>query len=327
MKPSGSPQSWRRRNGYEMPAMQEFSILKHIFAANRQLDPKVVIGPGDDMALVEMSEVGGRRLLAAVDQLIDGRHVTLVTTPMALVGRKAITRSLSDIAAMAGTPLATLVAATLPPDFGEARAIALFDAMRETAAHYECPIIGGDLAFHADRSHPMTCSVTILAEVRGSFAITRSGAKPGDRVYVTGALGGSLEPDGLGRHLTFEPRISEALQLHELLGDRLHAMIDLSDGLGRDGSHIARMSKVQIRLNAAAIPCHDGCTWQNALADGEDYELFFAAAGTVPRAVMDIAIHEIGEVVALEQVDAPAVIVFDGGQWHDAAGMGWQHHV
>jgi len=301
--------------------MQEFSVLKHIFAANDRLDPRVLIGPGDDMALVETQ---GRRLLAAVDQLIDGRHVNLATTPIELVGRKAITRSLSDIAAMAGSPLAMLVAATLPPDFGEKRANALFDAMRETAAKYDCPLVGGDLAFHADASHPMVCSVTVLAEA-GSNVPTRAGAKPGDRLYVTGRLGGSLEPNGLGRHLTFEPRITLALALANHLGDRLHAMIDISDGLGRDASHIAELSRVQIRLNAADLPCHNGCAWRRAISDGEDYELFFAATGNVPDRLLDVKITCVGEVVSQSPVDPRLVIVRDGDHWHNAAEMGWQH--
>jgi len=301
--------------------MQEFSVLKHIFAANDQLDRRVLIGPGDDMALIEMK---GRRLLAAVDQLVDGRHVRLATTPVELVGRKAVTRSLSDIAAMAGSPLATLVAATLPPNFGEVRANALFDAMRQTAAQYNCPLIGGDIAFHADPSHPMVCAVTVLAEA-GQIVPTRSGAKLGDRVYVTGRLGGSLEANGLGRHLTFEPRIAMALNLAERLGDRLHAMIDISDGLGRDASHIAEMSNVQIRLNAADIPCNPGCDWHRALGDGEDYELFFAATGGVPEQLLDIKITCVGEVVDRSPGDSRLVIVRDGNQWLDAAGMGWQH--
>src|SRR5258705_8326148 len=121
--------------------MREFDVLKHIYAANAGLDRRVVIPPGDDMGMIRLRAAKGS-LLAAVDQLVDGRHVRVATTPIELVGRKAITRSLSDIAAMGAQPLATLVAAALPPDFGEARANALFDAMRATADQYDCPLIG-----------------------------------------------------------------------------------------------------------------------------------------------------------------------------------------
>ena len=123
--------------------MREFELLKHVYAANAKLARQVRIGPGDDMAMVDLE---GERLLVAVDQIVAGCHVNLDNTPLELVGRKAITRSLSDIAAMAAKPVASLVAVTLPPDFGSERATTLFDAMRKTAADYDCPLIGGDIA-------------------------------------------------------------------------------------------------------------------------------------------------------------------------------------
>ena len=95
--------------------MREFDLLKHVYATVGSAGPSVLIGPGDDMALVRL---GDRQLLAAVDQIVDGRHVTVSTMPIELVGRKAITRSLSDVAAMAGRPVALMAAATLPADFG-----------------------------------------------------------------------------------------------------------------------------------------------------------------------------------------------------------------
>lgn len=308
-------------NGRTLALMREFDLLKHIYSSNSSLGERVLVPPGDDMAMLELN---GRRLLAAVDQVIDGRHFRLATTPIELIGRKAVTRSLSDIAAMAGNPVAALAAATLPPNFGQERANALFDAMRQTAAHYDCPLVGGDLAFHADASHPLICSVTVLAEPPSSGAVLRSGAKPGDVVCVTGPLGGSLEPDGLGRHLTFEPRIKLAQQTAAALGDRLHAMIDISDGLGRDASHIAEMSGVQIVLDAAKIPCQPGCDWRRALADGEDYELCFAAAPPAPARIGTTAIVQVGEVLAA-RVGGPLVAVISGEKWFAADEFGWQH--
>jgi thiamine-monophosphate kinase len=299
--------------------MREFAILQHIYSAASKADARVVIGPGDDMGMVK---IGGSELLAAVDQLIDGRHIQLKTTPLGLAGRKAITRSLSDIAAMAGKPVATLVAATLPPNFGDDRAKELFDSMRQTADRYQCPLIGGDIAFHNSVDYPMVCGVTVLAEPGRAGAITRGGAKAGDFVYVTGALGGSLEPNGLGRHLTFEPRIALALRLAEQLGDRLHAMIDISDGLGRDASHIASRSRVQILLDASRIPCNSGCGWQRALSDGEDYELCFAAKPPVPSSIDGVDIHLIGEVRGDGQ---HTVLVKHGEKFIDVSQFGWQH--
>lgn len=299
--------------------MREFALLEHIYASAHNRDPRVLIGPGDDMGLVK---TGGAYLLAAVDQLIDGRHVRVASTPLDLVGRKAITRSLSDIAAMAGEPLATLVAATLPPQFGSERANQLFDAMRATADQYRCPLIGGDIAIHRGDEHPMVCSVTVLAEPGPAGAIPRSGAQHGDLVYVTGALGGSLEANGLGRHLTFEPRIELALELARQLGSRLHAMIDLSDGLGRDAAHIAKLSHVQMVIEAARIPCNAGCDWKQALSDGEDYELCFTAVPPVPRQIGGVAIHQIGEVRGEGE---HTVLLSHAGSLIDVSQFGWQH--
>ena len=211
-----------------MHIMREFELLKHVYASNPALAGRVLVPPGDDMALLQLDH---NRVLAAVDQLVAGRHIDLETTSLDLVGRKAITRCLSDVAAMAARPVAALVAVTLPPDFGKRRATDLFDAMRNTAAKYDCPLIGGDIAMHNDAAHPLVCSVTVLAEPGPDRVIRRDGARPGDALYVTGRLGGSLDADGGGRHLTFEPRVQVALELSRQLGDRLHAMIDISDGL------------------------------------------------------------------------------------------------
>lgn len=304
--------------------MREFDLLHHIYAANRQLPASIVIPPGDDMGGVR---VGRETILAGVDQLIDGRHFRLATTPIELIGRKAVTRCLSDAAAMAARPLCTLAAAVLPPQFGEARANALFDAMRAACEQNESPLIGGDIAFHDHANHPLTISTTVLAVPAGSHAVTRSGAMVGDGVYVTGPLGGSLQPDGLGRHLTFEPRIKLAIAIHAALGDdRLHAMIDISDGLGRDASHIAEMSRVQIILNAGQIPCNADCTWKNALRDGEDYELLFCANDPLPQRIAGVEIHRIGKVVEHPSTDAPRVLVMDGSERVPADSMGWEHH-
>jgi thiamine-monophosphate kinase len=303
--------------------MREFDLLRHIYDANAGLGEDIVIPPGDDMAMVRLA---GRDLLVAVDQVIDGRHVRLETTPLALAGRKAVTRSLSDIAAMAARPVGALVAVVLPPDFGPQRAEALFDAMHATAAEYDCPLIGGDIAFHSDASHPLTCSVTVLAEPVNGRAITRAGAEVDDVVYVTGALGGAVLEDGGGKHLTFQPRIAEAIELAASLGPNLHAMIDLSDGLGRDASHIAESSGVQIEIDAERIPCTAGIDWRAAAAGGEDYELLFTAGGDVPAALAGgLAVTPIGRVSPSRGEGGPMVVIRAGSEIITGDELGWQH--
>jgi thiamine-monophosphate kinase len=303
--------------------MREFDLLNRIFASNPRLTEHVVIPPGDDLAMVRLAN---RHLLAGVDQLVAGRHVRLETTPLALVGRKAVTRSLSDIAAMAGRPVATLAAVVLPANFGEERAMELFEAMRATAETYECPLVGGDVAMHGDDQHPLAISVTVLAEPSHERPITRSGAEEGDVLYVTGELGGAVEPDGGGRHLTFEPRLAEAIELAETLGDRLHAMIDLSDGLGRDAAHIAERSDVGIEIESDLIPCSAGVGWREAMSEGEDYELLFAATGDVPSMlVRGLPVRPIGRVVQRDAAGTGLVLVRDGATTFDGSELGWQH--
>lgn len=300
--------------------MRELDLLQHIYESAMPPSPGIPIPPGDDMAMVE---VNGRMMLAGVDQVVSGRHFDLATTPIELIGRKSVTRSLSDVAAMAAQPVAALAAATLPPELGQARAVALFDAMRATAQRYGCPLIGGDVAI-GPAGAPMICTVTVLAEPGPAGAVRRSGARPGDGVYVTGALGGSLEADGTGKHLTFEPRLAAALALARALGPSLHAMIDLSDGLGIDAARIADRSGVRIALDADRIPCAAGIGWQRAMADGEDYELCFVAAGDVPDGIDSVAITAVGRVLEPDPA-APLVQVHDQGRTLDCSNLGWEH--
>lgn len=306
---------------HTLETVREFDLLEHVYRANASLGARVVIPPGDDMAMLRLDS---GEVLAAVDQLVEGRHFVLSGTPLELIGRKAITRCLSDVAAMAARPVASLAAVTLPPSFGEERAAALFEAMRQTAETYAAPLVGGDTAIAGSRRDPLACSVTIIARPGGRPPVRRDEARPGDSVYVTGQLGGSIEPDGQGHHLTFEPRIELALALADQLGERLHAMIDLSDGLGRDAGQIARASGVAVELEAHAIPRRDGLDWMSAVADGEDYELCFAASGAVPGELRGVRITRVGR-IPTGACEPGSVSVCDGEERHAAESFGWQH--
>lgn len=308
--------------------MRESELLSHIRRRSNDLTrwPGVAVGPGDDTAAVDLTR---GLTLATVDHVVDGRHVDLARTPLDLVARKAVARSVSDIAAMAGTPAYALATGCIPPGF--AQADELFDRMAHWARHFGCPLVGGDIASSA--AGPLVLTVTVLGlahPVRGP--VLRSGAMAGDAVYVTGALGGSLAS---GRHLSFTPRIDEARTLADLLGPRLHAMIDLSDGLGRDAARVAQMSGVRIELDAAAIPRHaDVANWRSAASDGEDYELLLCAApdAEVPAAIpaglpgAGTRLTRIGRVVPTAGAGGPdCVIVDERGVALDAGELGWDH--
>lgn len=250
---------------------RESTLLEHIYRRSANLRaqfPHVLLGPGDDCAAIDVQ--ADSILLLTTDQIVEGRHF-LPSTPVNLIARKAVARSVSDIAAMGGAPRWALAAVMIPDGF--APADDLFDAAATWATHFGCPFVGGDIT-----SGPvLQMSITIggvPATPRG--IVPRSGARPGDELWATGLLGGSLES---GRHLTFEPRLNEARALCERLGGGLHAMIDISDGLGRDAGRMAAASGVEFRIDAGAIPLNAGVGgWRQAVSDGEDYELLFTAA-------------------------------------------------
>jgi thiamine-monophosphate kinase len=244
------------------------------------------------------------------------------------MARKAVARVVSDLAAAGGRPIAGLCAAGLPR--GERDATELFEAVKRWAEHFGMPLVGGDIASH-EGSGVMLSITGIGAAHPTRGVVTRKGAKPGDAVYVTGALGGSFDREtGLGRHLTFEPRIEEAAWLCDTLGAGLHAMMDLSDGLGRDAGRLARASGVRLELESEAIPRHPGVSrWENAAGDGEDYELLVVVDGTLPALphccpVTKTPLTRIGRVVEAE-ANRPWAEMLVGGRGVDGSEMGYVH--
>lgn len=283
--------------------------------------------------------VGETTLLVTVDQVADGVHVDLAVTPVAQVGRKALVRSLSDVAAMAARPVGAVATACLPRDFGEQRAEALCVALRTTGAAYDCPVIGGDISMW---DHPLLLTVTVFAEPAGIEPVTRAGAKVGDVVCVTGALGGTLETvDGYTHHLDFEPRLDLARKLAGNAATRPNCMIDLSDGVGQDLTHLCRAAGVCAELDAAALPISPGALaaserdrrppWAHALADGEDYELCFTidaerARSMLPDQIDGIPITRIGRIVATPAGREAAVDVrLADGSMQRVSDWGWEH--
>jgi thiamine-monophosphate kinase len=196
------------------------------------------------------------------------------------VGRKALAVNLSDLAAMAALPISAVVSLALPRDGALELAQRLYEGLLPLAEEFDLAIAGGDTNTWEG---PLVVSITALGEPAAGGCLTRSGAKPGDEILVTGALGGSI----LGRHLDFHPRVREAIELHNRY--RLHAATDISDGLSLDLSHICEESGCGALLELEAIPLHedahrlardrtDGASaLEHALSDGEDFELVLAA--------------------------------------------------
>jgi thiamine-monophosphate kinase len=264
-------------------------------------DPRVLVGPGDDAAVLRPSAAAP--WLVTTDMLLDGSCFILAEAGARLVGRKAMAVNLSDIASMAGVPVAAVVSVGLPRNGGRALAEELYRGLREMADTFNTAIVGGDTNSWDGR---LVISVTVLGQATPRGAVRRSGARTGDWLLVSGPLGGSI----LGKHLTFTPRVREALQLHELAD--LHAMIDISDGLAADVGHLCEESHCGAVLQAEAIPVSDAARelrderseLEHALGDGEDFELAFAVSAADGRRLVDsqpisgISLTHIGECVA-----------------------------
>ena len=283
--------------------MNESLLLQQIYKMSEPTT-SILIGPGDDMALLSYEH---DNLLCGVDQLIVGRHVTKETPPE-LIGRKAVARCFSDIAAMGGEPVGSLMTAALPPETDDVWAIAVFHGAKEAAMKWGGPIIGGDIASTNENSQPLF-TVTAFGTVPIT-AIERNTAQVGDVVYVTGQIGNSFE----AHHLSFVPRIEEAKLLIDAI--QINTMIDISDGLGQDASHLA-MDKTQLVIDTTLIPLRSGATLPEAISDGEDYELLFTSSMKPPENLATA----IG-FVQQRDPNQPAVITTKG---EDISMCGWVH--
>jgi thiamine-monophosphate kinase len=236
---------------------------------------RVLLGPGDDTAALAWA--GDVPCLVTTDMLLDGSCFVLAEAGPRRVGRKAMAVNLSDIAAMAGRPVAAVVSVGLPRKGGRALAEELYLGLRDVADSFDTALVGGDTN---SWDGPLVISVTLLGEATPPGPVPRGGAKPGDWLMVTGSFGGSI----LGKHLDFTPRVREAQTLQGAV--QLHAMIDVSDGLTADVWHLCEESRCGAVLRAEAVPIdpaaremNDGKSpLEHALGDGEDFELAFAVS-------------------------------------------------
>jgi thiamine-monophosphate kinase len=286
-------------------------------------DPRVAIGPGDDMA--ELRLPGGGRVLVATDTILDGTHFDARCDCLADVGWKALAENLSDIAAMAAVPVGAVGTLALPRDFTMDQARDLFGGLKRCADQFDCPWVGGDITSWDQR---LAVTVTVLAHAERP--VRRCDARVGHVLCVTGRLGGSL----LGRHLAFRPRVAEARGLAAAV--TLGAMIDLSDGLSTDVGHLCRESRVGVRLDAQAVPVSDAARQMaardgrspldHALNDGEDFELLFTVAeADAPKVLaldLGVEVTVIGRMVPA--AEGRTIVDSDGGA-HELQPGGYEH--
>ncbi|MBM3829230.1 MAG: thiamine-phosphate kinase [Verrucomicrobia bacterium] len=267
--------------------MKEFDLIARLKTTLPTHD-SVLAGAGDDCAVLNLG-LPHDLVLFKTDAVVEGVHFT-ADTPPEKIGRKALARCLSDIAAMAGTPTHAVVTLALPTTFETTRVEAIYAGLNALAREHSVAIVGGETTANPDR---LLLSIAMLGTVPRNRQVLRSGAKAEDAIFVTGTLGGSLS----GRHLDFEPRLAEARWLAEHF--TIHAMIDLSDGLAGDLRHILEASGVGAELLSSAVPvsraakqlARDESSAKPpllaALTDGEDFELLFTIASRSAVPLLD----------------------------------------
>ncbi len=236
------------------------SILPYL-TRNDQL----IVGAGDDCAVVKHND--DYDLLLKTDCEVESLHFTPQTSAE-LVGRKALARTLSDIAAMGGKPTHALITLFAHEDTPMNRISELYQGLNHLAAIHQVSLAGGETS--GLPSPGLIINVMMTGIVPKGSAVLRSTAKADDLIAVTGRLGGSFLS---GRHLSFEPRLNEGFLLRQF--GIATAMMDLSDGIGTDLPRLAKASGLGFRLDAQSLPLHENCTEKQGLSDGEDYELLF----------------------------------------------------
>ncbi|MAB59357.1 MAG: thiamine-monophosphate kinase [Verrucomicrobiales bacterium] len=227
----------------------------------------VIAAAGDDCAVIKNHSKDSYTLLKT-DSIVEGIHYLTTDTPQA-VGYKAMARSISDIAAMGGTPQYALVTLILNPKSKISYLQSIYRGLTKAASKFKISIVGGETT-RAGKNSTNSISISMTGTVPKNQCCFRTKGKPGQLLYVTGRLGGSLK----GKHLKFTPRIKEANWLVKKF--KPTAMMDLSDGLASDLPKLAKASNCGYEINLDALPKSRGSDIKSALSDGEDYELLFS---------------------------------------------------
>jgi thiamine-monophosphate kinase len=288
-------------------------------------------GIGDDCAVLPIPR--GHEALVTTDFSLEGVHFRREWHPPEVVGHRCLARGLSDIAAMGGVPRAAFLSLALPADLSQQWVERFIAGLLKLAARFSVTLAGGDTAQSPDG---VLADIVVLGSVPAGQAILRSGARTGDLIYVTGALGSAmadlnhlrdgekLNPKSHPKHFYPEPRLAvgQFLRKKKLAS----AMIDISDGLSTDLGHICEESKagaVVYAESVPAIPGTDGLTF--ALHGGDEYELLFTAHPDrrVPKRIAGVPVTHIGEItdrrhMKLVRADGKTELLKPGGWEHFA---------
>ena len=311
--------------------MGELSLIK-IFRAHAPKHPWIVTGPGHDCAILHWPSQRGQAF--KIDQVVEGTHFVLsgpgAATPQQ-VGWKAMAKACSDIAATGFWPVAATVAVNLPKKSDERIALGLYRGICACCERYSFGLAGGDICVS---NNALSVGVSLLGEGPKKGAWLRSGAQPGDALLVTGSLGASRA----GKHLKFLPRLEEARAIRRLIPGGVHACIDITDGLSRDLKHLCDESRCgasiieeQIPFSRAALSIaakSKGRTaLEQALGDGEDFELLLAVAPQAAERLMrkwvlPVALRQIGHI---QSERMGCVFIGRDGKRRNMPDVGYEH--
>ncbi len=320
----------------------EHALLAKLLARLPRPSPTVLVGPGDDAAVVAAGR--NERLVVTTDAVVEGVHFSRAYSTLADIGHRALAVNLSDLAAMGASPRWALLSLVLPDSTREADVEELVDGVAALALRYGVSVIGGNIT---RTGGPLVVDVTAGGEVRPRKWLTRSRAKPGDAIYVSGAVGGAaagLEmlqggerrgAECVARHLRPEPRVKLGIAIGRAKAAR--AAMDLSDGLADALEQVATASGVGVRVDGALVPIEPGARewWvargvdplMAAVAGGDDYELLLAvprkghgALRSARRHVADPALTQIGEFTK----DPRERVLLHAGK-EDALPKGFEH--
>jgi thiamine-monophosphate kinase len=326
----------RKRGRPNAPGEQELIAAirtrAHQQRANRRKNGILTLGIGDDCAVLHPQR--GKELVVTTDLSLENVHFRRDWHPPQSVGHRCLARGLSDLAAMGARPEAAFLSLAVPAELTGPWMDSFLDGLMALAELHQVPLAGGDTA----KSPLVVADIVLLGSVPKGKALLRSGARTGDVIYVTGALGGSaaelraleLRPgDFRGKykvghpHLYPEPRLAAGRKL--MRSGLATAAIDLSDGLSTDLAHLCEESRLAAEINVEALPVDARATLDQALHGGEDYELLFTASPKtkVPNQVGGVLTHAIGRMK--KRSKGPQVVLDSDGTRTALEPGGWNH--